>query len=231
MRQITLTPLALCTGLLSTLLLSSCAITTGPDVATAKDSGLPLLITTFDTYRHNPEVVKVSESLSEDIMDNSANEQEAQVSANAADAQPVADVIGLQWRYVNLLDQALTGVNLTLRAFDSDFNVIQLQDDDIQPQTPTTQADNAQAPVLQLEASIDQQENTLLIASAETLKPNAFNQRVYANSESLLANTSIACLELISVEVTTKDGAINSYAGGRLLSSSQTPRCQESPNQ
>jgi hypothetical protein len=225
MRQITSTPLALCAALLSTLLLSSCAITTGPDVATAKDSGLPLLITTFDTYRHNPEVVKVSESLSEDIMDNSANEQEAKVNAS------VADVIGLQWRYVNLLDQALIGVNLTLRAFDSDFNVIQLQDDDIQPQTPTTQADNTQAPVLQLEASINQQENTLLIASVETLKPNAFNQRVYANSETLLTNTSITCLELISVEVTTKDGAVNSYAGGRLLSSSQIPRCQKSPNQ
>lgn len=245
--------------LMAATLLTACAATTGPDIADAQEKGLPVLITNIDTYRNNPELVKISEKVAEEenIQSGLEKPDKADAANTAPDAEttePEHDVVGFYVRFINLLDQDIQEVTYTLRAFDSDYEEIVLADSDGQlasepsnveakateaeikdkaPETAQTEKETIDLTKSetgeQAFSTVDTENNTLMISRSEVIKPGAFNHLNYGHFQGVSPNIQIDCVVLLKLSITTADGETLDYDGDEVLSSSQTPRCQPSP--
>jgi hypothetical protein len=230
-------------GFLSSIILSSCAVTNGADVATARDKSLPILITSLDTYRHNPDIMLISENLSDDIVDNNDKKDDAAIEDVSSEGYETNDIIGIQLRFINLLDQDIQAAAFSFRAYDKDFNVIDVtqqadasltvmndtaSNDLVSSEDVEKSASEKMGPSV-LATSVNNEENLLVVSLQERVKVDDYNQPHIDNHKAISNNTALDCVSLVRVDITTVDGAVNTYEGAQLLSSSQVPRCKASP--
>ncbi len=227
------------------LILAACASSdkSRQDIEVAKKEEKPILVLNLDSFKSNPDLVRVAERVEEAEKEmregkQASVEEEFQETIAQMKEQPEGgqDKVGVYIRFVNLLDQEITKTEFYLDTYDEDLEFVMQdqqveadQDGVVQEVNESEVNDESEAQP-SLDEDQEPQKEQIVLVNEEVIAPEMFNKFQFGSFPEQSDNAEIYCVRLAKVVVTTADDESVEYVSGdarRLLSSSQRDRCSK----